>query len=162
MTNFNDIQGFVFDLDGVITDTARLHSQAWRHIAEQVGTPWSQKLQDSLKGISRMESLELILQAGNREHDFTDAQKQELATAKNKEYLRLVEQLTPADILPGVSDFLRDLYNHEYRMAIASASKNAPTVLEHLALPGTSTTWWTRVRLSTVSLIPRSLPKPRH
>lgn len=59
--NFEDIQGFIFDLDGVITDTARLHTKAWRQVADQVGTPWSQRLQDSLKGISRMESLELIL-----------------------------------------------------------------------------------------------------
>lgn len=132
--NFEDIQGFIFDLDGVITDTARLHTKAWRQVADQVGTPWSQRLQDSLKGISRMESLELILRAGGLAHTYSDEQKEKLATAKNTEYLRLVATLTPADILPGVQSLLDDLDAHGYKMAIASASSNAPIVLHHLGL----------------------------
>lgn len=134
MTTMSQIKGVLFDLDGVITDTARLHSQAWQTIAKQVGATWTPALADQLKGIDRMQSLELILAAANRENDYTDAQKQAFATAKNERYLDLVAGLTPTDIEPGIRVFLDSLQQHGYRLALASSSKNAPIVLQHLGL----------------------------
>lgn len=137
MTTFKQIKGIVFDLDGVITDTARFHSEAWRQIAEQVGAGWDDQLQDGLKGIDRMASLALILRHGHLENDFSPAQKDALATEKNERYLQLVDTLTPADILPGISAFLTELQAGGYRLALASASKNAPRVLARLGLTTT-------------------------
>ena len=72
MAKFSDIKGFVFDLDGVITDTSVFHSQAWHQVADKVGAPWSKELEDGLKGISRMDSLEKILMMfGRKSRDFS-------------------------------------------------------------------------------------------
>lgn len=131
---FEDLKGFAFDLDGVIADTARFHGQAWHQLADKVGTTWTPELADSLKGVSRMDSLELILKAGGHENDYTDDQKQALATEKNDNYVKLVETLTPADILPGMKDFLDELKQKHYHLVLASASKNAPKVLKYLQL----------------------------
>lgn len=129
---FSDIKGFAFDLDGVIADTAKFHSQAWHNIADQIKVPWAPTLAASLKGVSRMDSLELILESGNRQADFSLAEKQALAEQKNNEYQLLIAKLTPNDILPGIQAFLDELRQHDYRLVLASASKNAPGILEHL------------------------------
>ncbi|MFC6165017.1 beta-phosphoglucomutase [Lactiplantibacillus dongliensis] len=134
MVKFSDIKGFVFDLDGVITDTSTFHSQAWHQVADKVGVNWDAELADALKGISRMDSLNLILKRDNRENDFSDDEKVQLATEKNDNYLKLVNQMTPANILPGVEDFLIDLSDKGYLLSLASASKNSPLVLKHLGL----------------------------
>lgn len=134
MTTFKQIKGAIFDLDGVITDTARFHTQAWRQIAEQVGAGWDDALQESLKGIGRMAALELILQHQHLENKFTAAEKEALAAKKNQHYLELVDTLTPADILPGMQALLDQLVQKGYRVALASASKNAPRVLKNLGL----------------------------
>ncbi|WP_390409434.1 beta-phosphoglucomutase [Lacticaseibacillus jixiensis] len=132
-----EITGFLFDLDGVITDTARLHSQAWQQVAQQVGATWTPELQASLKGVDRTESLARILQAAGKADAYSQAEKDALAATKNQHYLAQVAKLTPADILPGISDFLTDVRNHGYQLALASSSKNAPTVLAHLGLADT-------------------------
>lgn len=134
MPRFEDIKGFAFDLDGVITDTARLHGQAWRQTADTVGTPWTAELAESLKGISRLESLEMILAAGGHANDYTEREKEALADEKNEAYQELIKTLTPADILPGMGDFIRDAVAQGYRLSIASASKNAPAILNNLGL----------------------------
>ncbi|WP_318767490.1 beta-phosphoglucomutase [Lactiplantibacillus carotarum] len=134
MTKFTDIKGFVFDLDGVITDTSIFHSQAWHQVADKVGVKWDDSLADALKGISRMDSLNLILARDHKENDFTDAEKVALATEKNDNYLKLVNQMTPANILPGIQAFLDDLKSRGYLLSLASASKNSPLVLEKLGL----------------------------
>lgn len=134
MTNFKALKGVLFDLDGVICDTARLHAQAWSAIAKKVGTTLTPQLQASLAGIDRMHSLDLIIQAGNGQHQFSEAEKQALATEKNTQYLALVADLKPTDILPGVRIFLDQLQQHGYQIALASSSKNAPLVLKHLGL----------------------------
>ncbi|MFT8767211.1 MAG: beta-phosphoglucomutase [Lentilactobacillus hilgardii] len=134
MAKFSDIKGFVFDLDGVITDTSVFHSQAWHQVADKVGAPWSKELEDGLKGISRMDSLEMILKAGNLSDQYTEDQKVALATEKNTNYLKLVDQMTPDNILPGIKGFLDDIQSHGYLLSLASASKNAPKVLEKLQL----------------------------
>lgn len=132
--SFAEIKAFAFDLDGVIADTARFHGQAWHQLADQVGTEWTSELADGLKGVGRMDSLEMILKAGGHENDYTLAEKEALATQKNDNYLRLVETLTPADILPGMQAFLDELKAQGYRLILASASKNAPKVLRYLKL----------------------------
>lgn len=132
--NFDDIKGFAFDMDGVIADTARFHGQAWHQLADKVGTEWTPQLADDLKGVSRMDSLELILKAGGHENDYTQDEKMALATEKNDNYVRLVETLTPDDILPGMKVFLDELKNAKYHLVLASASKNAPKVLQYLQL----------------------------
>ncbi|WP_251545616.1 beta-phosphoglucomutase [Limosilactobacillus caecicola] len=132
--NFADIKGFAFDMDGVIADTARFHGQAWHQLADKVGTTWTPELADALKGVSRMDSLELILKAGGHENDYTQAEKEALAAEKNDNYIKLVETLTPADILPGMKAFLDELKANGYHLVLASASKNAPKVLQYLQL----------------------------
>lgn len=134
MNQFDQIKGFAFDLDGVVTDTARFHSQAWHALADQVGTPWTDQLAEQLKGISRMDSLNMILTAGGHQDDYTQAEKEALAEQKNVAYQDLIKTLTPADILPGMADFIKSLQAAGYRLAVASASKNAPFILEQLKL----------------------------
>ena len=131
---FEELKGFAFDLDGVIADTARFHGQAWHQLADKVGTEWTPELADSLKGVSRMDSLELILKAGGHENDYSHDEKVALATEKNDNYIKLVETLTPADILPGMKAFLDELKDHGYHIVLASASKNAPKVLKYLQI----------------------------
>lgn len=131
---FEDLKGFAFDLDGVIADTARFHGQAWHQLADKVGTEWTPELADSLKGVSRMDSLELILKAGGHENDYSQDEKVALATEKNDNYIKLVETLTPADILPGMKAFLDELKDNGYHIVLASASKNAPKVLKYLQI----------------------------
>ena len=134
MTKFSDIKGFAFDLDGVITDTAKFHTQAWHALAEQVNVTWTPELQESLKGIDRMGSLEMILKAGNKQDDYTHDEKVALASWKNNHYVELISGLTPDDILPGMADFIKELNDHGYKASVASASKNAPFILDRLQL----------------------------
>lgn len=131
---FDQIKGFVFDLDGVITDTSLYHTKAWRQLAEKLGVTWTKTLEDGLKGISRMDSLEMILKTGNKENDYTQEEKVALATEKNTNYVNAIHQMTPANILPGIKAFLDDLRANGYLIALASASKNGPTVLKQLEL----------------------------
>ncbi|MFC6314095.1 beta-phosphoglucomutase [Lapidilactobacillus achengensis] len=129
------LKGFVFDLDGVITDTARFHYQAWSKIAQDdMGITINPSVNEQLKGVSRMDSLNVILKFGQRENDFTEAEKEALATKKNDYYVQLISNMTPADILPGIQAFLDQLKAEGYQMSLASASKNAPRILNGLQL----------------------------
>jgi beta-phosphoglucomutase len=121
-------------LDGVITDTAQLHGQAWHKTADSVNTEWTSELAAGLKGISRMDSLEMILAAGGHAGEYTQAQKEQLAEDKNNYYKTLIATLTPADILPGMAAFLKELKDGGYKLSVASASKNAPTILKGLGI----------------------------
>jgi beta-phosphoglucomutase len=123
---------FVFDLDGVITDTAHLHFRAWRDLAHSVGVDFDEAFNEQLKGVSRMDSLELILARSDRR--FTPAQKLQLAERKNADYVRLIETLTPADLLPGAVDALKAARSAGARVGLASASKNAAAVLARLGI----------------------------
>ncbi|MTV83037.1 beta-phosphoglucomutase [Secundilactobacillus folii] len=134
MATFDQIKGFVFDLDGVITDTSLYHTKAWRQLAEKLGVTWTKTLEDGLKGISRMDSLEIILKAGGIENNYTHDQKVALATEKNTNYVNEIKKMTPDNILPGIKAFLDDLRDNGYLISLASASKNGPTVLERLQL----------------------------
>lgn len=134
MTKFSDIKGFAFDLDGVIADTARFHGEAWHQTADEVGTTWTPELAEGLKGISRMASLQMILDAGDHADDFSQADKETLAEKKNHHYQQLISTLTEDDILPGIKDFIQSAKAAGYTMSVASASKNAPMILDHLGL----------------------------
>lgn len=128
--SFDQIKGFVFDLDGVITDTSLYHTKAWHQLADKLDVAWSKTLEDGLKGISRMDSLEMILKTGNKENDYSQDEKVALATEKNTNYVNEISKMTPENILPGIKDFLDDLRANGYQIALASASKNGPTVFK--------------------------------
>ena len=123
---------FVFDLDGVITDTAHLHFVAWRDLAASVGVPFDAAFNEQLKGVSRVDSLERILAQSPRRYSADE--KAEMAERKNAQYLELVERMTPADLLPGALDALQAARAAGCGVALASASKNAARVLERLGI----------------------------
>ena len=122
----------IFDLDGVIADTAKFHFLAWRQLAEELGIQLADETEDRLKGLERMASLELIL-ADSRQN-YSDDQKHALAARKNKHYCRLIETLTPMDLLRGAGELLEQLVTRDIPVALASASKNAAAVIERLGI----------------------------
>ena len=134
MSEFDVIKGFAFDMDGVLADTARFHTIAWRKIADEVGTTWAKELEEGLKGIDRMGSLALIISAGGHDDEYDQSAREALAEKKNTNYRELISTLTPADILPGMQQFLDELKAANYQLSVASASKNAPFIIERLGL----------------------------
>lgn len=130
------VQAVIFDLDGVITDTAEYHYEAWKVLAEELNIPFSRAFNEELKGVSRTDSLEKILAHGGRERDFTETEKEALADKKNDYYLTLIQRINPADVLPGILDFIAEIKERGLKTGIASASKNAFTVIESLGLTG--------------------------
>ena len=126
------ITACLFDLDGVIVDTARYHFIAWKEMADELGFDFSEKENELLKGVSRTRSLEILLEIGKI--DKTEAEKLQLAERKNQRYLEHVKQMTEAEILPGVTRFLDDLRRNGILIALGSASKNAPLILERIHL----------------------------
>src|SRR5687767_9343619 len=124
------IQAFIFDLDGVITDTAEYHYLAWKALGEELGISFTREFNEKLKGVSRMDSLEKILTLGNRENDFSLIEKEALATKKNEHYVRLIANISPVDILPGIKALIAEIKKNEYRLGLASVSKNAFTVMD--------------------------------
>lgn len=127
------IQAFIFDLDGVLTDTAEYHFLAWKQLATQLGIEFSRADNELLKGVDRMGSLELILQLGQKQLSQDD--KLMLAEQKNAEYLKLVQTMSPADLFPGVLPLFSSLKAAGVKTALASASKNAALVLQKLCIP---------------------------
>ena len=119
---------FLFDLDGVLVDTAVFHFQAWRRLTQELGFDIDEEFNETLKGISRMDSLDRILAHGNV--SLSQEEKNVYAKQKNEWYLELVNQMTPADILPGVEDFLKEAQKQGIKIALGSASKNAQIILE--------------------------------
>lgn len=119
---------FLFDLDGVLVDTAVFHFQAWRRLTQELDFDIDEEFNETLKGISRMDSLDRILAHGNV--SLSQEEKNVYAKQKNEWYLELVNQMTPADILPGVEDFLKEAQNQGIKIALGSASKNAQIILE--------------------------------
>lgn len=128
------LKGLIFDLDGVLTDTARYHLSAWNNLAKELGISLNQDQLDSLRGISRMDSLELILKYGGQENKYSEAEKEKFAAEKNAKFVEQVETITPKDILPGIPQLLKDAKAQNLKMVIASASKNAPKILNRLGI----------------------------
>ncbi len=124
--------GFIFDLDGVIVDTAKYHFLAWRNLANQLGFEFTEEHNELLKGVSRVRSLEILLNIGKV--DISEEQKQEMLISKNTEYLGFVNKMTAEEILPGVKEMLDFLDDNGIKFALGSASKNAPLILEKVGL----------------------------
>jgi len=128
------IDAVVFDLDGVITDTAHYHYLAWKNLADELGIKIDEVFNEQLKGVSRLESLELILQAGKRQNDFTLSEKMELAEKKNLHYGNFLNRLSANNIMPGILPLIAGIKADGTPVGLASVSRNAPTILEALQL----------------------------
>jgi beta-phosphoglucomutase len=122
----------IFDLDGVIVDTAKYHFLAWKRLADSLGINFTEEDNERLKGVSRMASLEIILEIGKLKPD--DRLKLEYATLKNNWYVEYISKMTPAEILPGCVRFIEEVRNANIRTAIGSASKNTPMILERVGI----------------------------
>jgi beta-phosphoglucomutase len=126
------IKGFLFDLDGVIVDTAVFHFQAWRRLAQKLGGDFTEEQNEQLKGVSRVDSLNKIIEWTGA--TVSDEEFQSLMVEKNEWYLELVQGLGPQDALPGALNFLQTAYDQGIKIALGSASKNAPMILEKLGI----------------------------
>lgn len=126
------IKACIFDLDGVIVDSARYHFLAWKILADDMGIHFTEKDNERLKGVSRMASLEIILEIGKIHLD--EGRKEEYAALKNRLYVDYISRMTPAEILPGVREFLLELKSLNIRIALGSASRNTPLILERVKL----------------------------
>lgn len=127
-------QAIIFDLDGVLCHTDRFHYQAWKAIADQLQVPFDETVNHRLRGVSRMESLEIILEAYDA--PVSQAEKDELAEEKNELYRKLLHTMTPEDLSQEVHDTLLTLRQKDLRLAVGSSSKNARLILERIGLSG--------------------------
>jgi len=123
---------FIFDLDGVIVDTAKYHYLAWKNLANSLGFDFTKEQNELLKGVSRVKSLDILLEIG--QVTLSDEQKQKLLIEKNNEYLEYVNKMDSEEILLGVNNILHFLDANEINFALGSASKNAPLILEKVGL----------------------------
>ena len=128
----HEIKGFIFDLDGVIVSTDDFHYSAWKHIADREGIYFDEEINNRLRGVSRMESLEIILERSTKQ--YSDEEKNALAEDKNSYYKQLLNSLSPNDRLPGVTETLKFLKEKGYKIAIGSSSKNARFILQKIGL----------------------------
>ena len=128
----SEIKACIFDLDGVIVDTAVYHFKAWKRLANQLGFDFTEDDNEKLKGISRTQSLELILGWGKVLK--SDADKLELATLKNNWYVQMIDEMQPSEILPGSREFLQSVRKAGYKTALGSASKNSVKILKKVNL----------------------------
>lgn len=126
------LEGCIFDLDGVIVDTARFHFLSWNKLARNLGFEITEEDNEQLKGISRADSLDIVLKLGN----YTLPQKEKLKCliSKNEYYLEYVQRLSPRDIMLGVQELLIELNEAKYKIALGSASKNARGIIDRLEL----------------------------
>src|SRR5918993_2979005 len=124
------IRAFIFDLDGVITDTAEYHFRGWKRLADEEGLSFSREDNEHLRGIPRRESLMLIL----RDHVYPEEKIQEMMERKNSYYLELIKEISPRDLLPGARELLEEVRAAGLKNALGSASKNASEVIERLGI----------------------------
>lgn len=128
----SEIKACLFDLDGVIVDTAKYHFRAWKRLANELGIDFTERENEQLKGVSRMESLQLILSWGGLKK--TEAEMLELATLKNSWYVEMINEMKADEILSGAAQFLKELRNAGVKIALGSASKNSVTILQKINL----------------------------
>lgn len=126
----SDVSAFIFDLDGVITDTAEYHYQAWKRLADEEGLPFTRADNEALRGVSRRESLLRLLKG----KVLPEAQLEAYMARKNEYYRAFLAQLTPADLLEGVAEFLAQARARGIKLGLGSASKNARDVLNGLGI----------------------------
>lgn len=124
--------GFIFDLDGVIVDTAKYHYQAWKKLAAQMGFEFTETHNELFKGVSRVRCLEILLEIGGM--TVSKAQFDAWLIEKNEDYLKYIEKMDASEVLPGVVSVLKYLKAHNFPMALGSASKNAVPILEKVGL----------------------------
>ena len=129
------MKGAIFDLDGVIVDTAKYHYLAWKEIAKELGFDFKTEDNERLKGVSRMASLEILLEVGGI-NNLTVEQKQKFAEKKNNRYIEMLSTLDESELLPGAKEYLLKLKNSGVKVALGSASKNAPFILKMLKISG--------------------------
>jgi len=128
------LKAVIFDLDGVITDTAHLHFLAWRTVAQEIGISIDETFNEELKGISRMDSLQRILRYGGKEGAFNEQQRLALAAKKNALYVRSLASLTQDSLLPGIREVLAGIRAANVKTGLASVSLNAPGILQALGI----------------------------
>jgi len=126
------ITACIFDLDGVVVDTAKYHYLAWKQLAASLGFDFTPEENERLKGVSRMTSLNILLEIGKI--NVSEEEKLKLAEKKNKEYLKFINKMNPDEIFPGVKDFINKLKDKGIKIALGSASKNAQTILKQLKI----------------------------
>lgn len=126
------IRGIIFDLDGVLTHTNEQHFQAWSELAQQLGASLPDQIKDDTRGISRMDSLAVVLAAIGQADRYSPQERFQLADTKNKRYQKLIEQFTSANLEPGAVELLQQLHAMGIKIALASASKNASTLIDRL------------------------------
>lgn len=126
------IRGFIFDLDGVLTDTAEYHYRGWKRLADEEGIPFERVDNEALRGIPRRESLMLILKG----RSYPEEKILELMDRKNQYYLQFINEITPKDLLPGARELLEEIQQAGLKSALGSASKNAPDVVRRLGIAG--------------------------
>ena len=127
-------KGVLFDLDGVITDTAEYHYLAWKKLGQEIGIVIDRAFNEQLKGVSREDSLQRMLVYGGKAEQFSAAEFAELAARKNKYYVEMIQQVSPKDVYPGIKTLLETLREHHIKIALASASKNGPFLLDQMEL----------------------------
>lgn len=126
------MKGAIFDLDGVIVDTAKYHYLAWRSLARRLGFEFTEAHNERLKGVSRMESLRILLEVGGVE--VAEEERERMAADKNREYVEFISKLEPSEILPGAKMYLLQLRERGVKIALGSASKNAAFILDRLGI----------------------------
>lgn len=124
------LRAFIFDLDGVLTDTAEYHYRAWKRVADEAGLPFTRDDNEHLRGVSRRESLLLILKG----RPYPEEKIQAMMARKNNYYLEFIKEISPRDLLPGAQELLEELRANDYKTALGSASKNAREVVERLGI----------------------------
>ena len=122
----------IFDLDGVIVCTDECHYKGWKQLADDEGIYFDKEINQRQRGVSRMESLEILLERAEKE--YSSEEKNEMAERKNNYYKEFIKSLTPADLLPGVIDFCEELKKNGVKIAIGSSSKNTPGILKGIGL----------------------------
>ena len=126
------MKGAIFDLDGVIVDTAKYNYLAWKELAEELGFDFSEKENEHLKGVSRMRSLEILLEVGGV--IASEEEKQKMADCKNVRYVEMLQDLDKSELLEGAEEYLKKLKGEGVLIALGSASKNAPLILDKLGI----------------------------
>ena len=130
----NSIKGLIFDLDGVLLSTDRFHFLAWKKLADRMGINFTEKDNERLRGVSRMESLEIVLSLSAAPVSLSDEEKLALATEKNEVYREYLKKLTPADVSDEVRETLAELRAKGYPLAVGSSSKNTRFILAQTEL----------------------------
>ncbi len=124
----NEIKAVIFDLDGVIVSTDEYHYQGWQKLADEEGIYFDRKINDRLRGVSRMASLDILLERSERK--YSDEEKLKMADRKNGYYREFIRKLTPNDTLPGAMEVITALKDRGIRVAVASSSRNCKTIME--------------------------------